>query len=81
MKALVWLGPHSAEVRDIQEPEPGDDEVVVTVQLAGMCGSDVTAYKGGMGISRPGAVRGHEFVGVLESGKPVGVNPVIELLR
>jgi 2-desacetyl-2-hydroxyethyl bacteriochlorophyllide A dehydrogenase len=38
---------------------------VVAVQHAGICGSDVGAYRGTMGTARPGAVRGHEFSGVV----------------
>jgi 2-desacetyl-2-hydroxyethyl bacteriochlorophyllide A dehydrogenase len=52
---------------DVVEPVAASGEVVVTVQLAGICGSDVSAYRGTMGIARPGDVRGHEFAGVVSA--------------
>ncbi|BBG03831.1 MULTISPECIES: zinc-dependent alcohol dehydrogenase [Pseudonocardia] len=84
MQALIWHGPHRHEHGDVPEPTPGPGEVLVQVHRAGICGSDVTAHKGLMGISRPGAVRGHEFAGVLaggadgwRAGERVAVNPVL----
>ncbi|GAB3365345.1 alcohol dehydrogenase catalytic domain-containing protein [Modestobacter lapidis] len=52
-------------VGEVDEPVAVAGEVVVTVHRVGICGSDVTAYRGNMGIARPGDVRGHEFAGVV----------------
>lgn len=75
------------ESADVADPQPTVGEVIVQVTLAGICGSDVTAYKGIMGISRPGAIRGHEFAGIVVGvgspsdaewiGRRVAVNPVV----
>lgn len=85
MKALVWRGPGVHEKAQVPEPAPVAGEVLVRVELAGICGSDVTAHKGLMGISKPGAIRGHEFAGRIAStdhpahpvGTRVSVDPVI----
>ncbi|MBM9468134.1 alcohol dehydrogenase catalytic domain-containing protein [Nakamurella sp. YIM 132084] len=89
MKALVWQGPYSHEMQQIPAPSAGGSEILVRVGLVGICGSDVTAHKGLMGISRPGAVRGHEFGGTVEHsddprlpvGTRVSVNPVLSCGR
>ena len=85
MRALVWRGPYVHELASIDAPEPEPDEVLVEVALVGICGSDVTAHKGVMGIARPGSVRGHEFAGTVVSasgathavGTRVTVDPVV----
>lgn len=85
MRALTWRGPLVQELDDIPVPEVGHGEVLVAVERAGICGSDVTAHKGTMGTGRPGMVRGHEFAGTiaasdtaeLEAGTRVAVNPVV----
>lgn len=67
MRALQWGGPDRMTVGDVAEPAVGPGEAVVTVHSVGICGSDVTAYRGRMGIARPGDVRGHEFSGVVSA--------------
>jgi 2-desacetyl-2-hydroxyethyl bacteriochlorophyllide A dehydrogenase len=65
MRALRWAGPDAMTAGEADEPAAAAGEVVVTVHRVGICGSDVTAYRGKMGIARPGDVRGHEFAGVV----------------
>jgi threonine dehydrogenase-like Zn-dependent dehydrogenase len=85
MRALVWQGPFAHEIDEIESPVPAAGEVLIAVERVGICGSDVTAHKGVMGISKPGAVRGHEFAGVvtdaadstLRVGTRVTVDPVV----
>lgn len=85
MRALVWQGPFTVEVDAVDAPEPAAGEVLVAPAVVGICGSDVTAYKGKMGTARPGAIRGHEFGGTIarsssESpavGARVAVDPVV----
>ena len=48
MKASVYLGPERVELRDIEEPKPGDDEVLIKVARAGLCGTDLHVYQGHM---------------------------------
>src|SRR5436190_356733 len=62
MKALVWRGGSLLTLEDIPEPEPAPGEVVVQVVLAGICGSDLHAYRGHDTARTPPLVRGHAAV-------------------
>lgn len=65
MKAIVQTGTRSVEVQEHPEPEPGDDEVLVRVHTAGLCGSDAHAYlyeEGYKWIPIP-RIMGHEYSG------------------
>ncbi len=72
MDAVVRTGLDrgAIELRDVPEPTPAADEVLVRIAHAGLCGSDVGAYLGHpeyddfMPIP---SVLGHEFAGVVES--------------
>ena len=44
MKALVYTTPGKVEVHNISVPHANSDEVIVRVQVAGICGSDGTTY-------------------------------------
>jgi L-iditol 2-dehydrogenase len=65
VRALVVEGPGVAAVADVPEPVPGPGEVLVAVDAAGICGSDVELLDG----RRPAAyvsypvVPGHEWAG------------------
>lgn len=65
MRALRWAGPDAMTAGEADEPVAAAGEVVVDVHRVGICGSDVTAYRGKMGIARTGDVRGHEFSGLV----------------
>ena len=76
MKALVWYGDRSVVYEDAPEPEPAADEVVLDVELAGICGSDLHGYRGHPGPRVPPLVLGHEVVGRLD-GEEYAVYPLI----
>ncbi len=70
MRAFVITGPGQAVVRDIEPPEPGPGQVVVDVERAGVCGTDVEFFTGHMVYLRTGEARypvriGHEWCGVV----------------
>ncbi len=75
MKAVVkyGFGPHETEIRDIPVPEIGDDDILIEVKAAGVCGSDIAFDDGHHeNILRPPVVLGHEFSGVVHKvGKNV----------
>ncbi len=78
MKALVYLGADQVALRD--EPDAtrrGNDDVVMRVDAAGICGSDLHAYHGHDPRRVPPLVLGHEAVGRLPDGRRVVVNPLI----
>ena len=63
-------GPGRAEVRDIDPPVPGPGQVIVDVERAGVCGTDMEFFTGHMAYLRTGEARypvriGHEWCGVV----------------
>lgn len=66
--AVVNFGPepYSVELRDISEPELGDDEVLLEVKAVGVCGSDLHMWTGHQSwkVAYP-MVLGHEFSGTI----------------
>jgi threonine dehydrogenase-like Zn-dependent dehydrogenase len=70
VRALVITAPGQAAVHDVDPPEPGPGQVVVDVERAGVCGTDVEFYTGHMVYLRTGEARypvriGHEWCGVV----------------
>lgn len=73
MQALTWHGREDIRLAEVPEPVLQEDgDVVVKVELAGICGSDLHVYHEREKGIDPGTVMGHEFVGrVLATGKDV----------
>lgn len=64
-------GPGNLELRDIPKPEPNDNEVLIKVKAAGICGSDIH-IKHDQAFHTPPVVLGHEYSGtVVEVGSDV----------
>ena len=76
MRAAVLDSPTHLTVREIPDPEPGPNEVVVAVSLAGICGTDYSLYQGKFDVPFP-VVPGHEGMGVVKEIGP-GVANVSE---
>lgn len=66
MKALVYTGPETVEVRDVAEPSPRKGAVKVRMVYCGICGSDIGIFSGKHPRAKAPLVLGHEFVGVVE---------------
>jgi len=66
MEALVWLGGDRLEIEDLPSEVPNSEETLFNVVLAGICGSDLHAYRGHGGKRVPPLVLGHEAVGRIE---------------
>jgi L-iditol 2-dehydrogenase len=65
MKALVWHGGEHVGLESLPEPLLADGESLLDVRLAGICGSDLHAYRGQPGPRRPPLVLGHEAIGTV----------------
>lgn len=77
MKAVILHGPdnypNNYEVMDIPKPECGDDDLVIKMKAAALCGTDKRIFTGAKtkGV-RPDSVVGHEICGLIEEvGKNV----------
>ncbi|MEE2657994.1 MAG: zinc-binding dehydrogenase [Candidatus Latescibacterota bacterium] len=54
------------EVRDVPAPTPDDDDVVISVQATGICGSDLHIFEDAIQIPiRVPVIIGHEFSGLV----------------
>lgn len=72
MKALVYEGPRIMNVREVPVPQPEPDELLVRVDKAGICGSELGGYLGHNSLRKPPLIMGHEFAGtVVEAGAQV----------
>ena len=64
MRAAVYEGEGRLVVRDVPDPLPAPDEVLIEVEACGVCGSDVQIINMPPGHpSTPPVIIGHEFVG------------------
>ena len=64
MRAAVYEGEGRLVVRDVPDPLPAPDEVLIEVEACGVCGSDVQIINVPPGHpSTPPVIIGHEFVG------------------
>lgn len=76
MRALVITAPGHAEIQDVPKPQPGPDDVVIDVQRAGICGTDIEFFTGEMQYLHSGLASfpiriGHEWMGTV---REVGTN-------
>ncbi|TVY23609.1 Zinc-type alcohol dehydrogenase-like protein [Lachnellula hyalina] len=73
MKALVWMGKNTVEVRDVPKPRVVEDrDVILKVTGSTVCGSDLHLLHGTVLQLEKGDILGHEFCGEVESmGKNV----------
>jgi L-iditol 2-dehydrogenase len=51
------------EIRELETPPVGDEEVLIKVKAAGICGSDIHAFHGTHPFRKPPMVLGHEVTG------------------
>ena len=65
-RAIVMDESGDIDVRTLDVPDIGSDELLVRVELTGICGSDVHMRTGGLDLDFP-VVPGHELAGVVES--------------
>jgi len=60
--AAVIHGPKDVRLEEIKKPQPEDEEVLIRVNAAGICGSDIHIWKGNLEVHYP-LVPGHECCG------------------
>lgn len=74
MKAAVYMGPGNMEITDVPDPHPGKGDMVLKVECAAVCGTDVRIYRNGHKMIPAGTRRilGHEIAGtIVEVGDEV----------
>ncbi len=66
MKAVRFMAVGEIELRDVDKPSPGPDDLLVRVEACGICGTDRHILHGEF-PSRPPVTLGHEFCGIVEA--------------
>lgn len=67
MRALRYAGDREVVCHDRADPRPGPNEVVLRIQSAGICGSDLHVYRHpGPDFVETGRIPGHEPAGVID---------------
>ncbi len=85
MKAVVFEKTHTLSIQDIPIPKLDAGDVLIQMELCGICASDIAALRGDVSDYNPPVVMGHEIAGVVvESrhkqvnvGEKVTVNPML----
>jgi 2-desacetyl-2-hydroxyethyl bacteriochlorophyllide A dehydrogenase len=77
MRALVYTAPGKVEMQERPRPDPRNGEEEIAVEVAGICGSDISGFLGHSGLRLPPLVLGHELVGRLRDGRRVVANPLV----
>jgi threonine dehydrogenase-like Zn-dependent dehydrogenase len=67
VKAFCITAPGETAIRDVEEPVPGGDEVLLRVCVVGLCGSDLNTFRGTNPMVTYPRVPGHEISAVIES--------------
>lgn len=73
MKTLIYSRPYQMAIEERPYPQlaAGQEQVVIRIGAAGICGSDMHAFHGQDPRRQPGLVLGHEFAGeIVESQSP-----------
>ncbi|MBW3638192.1 MAG: alcohol dehydrogenase catalytic domain-containing protein [Armatimonadetes bacterium] len=74
MRAVVCHGPEDYRLQELPTPQAGPGEVVVKIEVAGICASDVKCYSGApmfwgdairQGYCQAPITAGHEFIGTV----------------
>jgi len=66
MKAIRYYGIKDVRTEDVEIPNLSDDEVLIKVLFAGICGSDLHIYNKQMFIENIPETMGHEYIGRIE---------------
>jgi len=76
MRALVWVAPGKIGLQEVDKPVPQEDEVLIRVRAAGICGSEVEGFLGKSDKRIPPLIMGHEFAGDVEQSGAGGADPL-----
>jgi L-iditol 2-dehydrogenase len=76
VKQAVMVAPGKIEIREVERPSAGPEEVLVRIRNIGVCGSDIHVFHGKHPYTSYPVVQGHEV-----SGEVAELGPGVEGLR
>ena len=77
MRALIYTAPGKVELEQRERPDLHDNEEEIAIEVAGVCGSDISGFLGHSALRKPPLVLGHELVGRRRDGQRVVANPLL----
>lgn len=72
MKALVLERPQQASVRNICEPGLSENEILLKVRMVGLCGTDLSSFRGTNPLVSFPRILGHEVCASVVGGEGIG---------
>ena len=78
MKAIKLQEPRQVDCVELEKPVPGPGQALVRIKTAGICGSDIGAFRGTNKLVSYPRIIGHELAGILEevpADNPKGLKP------
>ncbi len=73
----MYTAPGKVELQERPRPAALSGEEEIAIEVAGVCGSDISGFLGHSALRRPGLVLGHELVGRRRDGRRVVANPLV----
>lgn len=67
MKAVNLEKPWEISVAEVEKPVPKEGEALIRIMSAGICGSDIGAFRGTNNLVTYPRIIGHELAGIVES--------------
>lgn len=72
MKAAVFEKRETVSVQEVDRPKPPAGELLIKVDLCGICGTDAHIFSGELNVAKPPVALGHEVAGeIVELGEGV----------
>jgi threonine dehydrogenase-like Zn-dependent dehydrogenase len=66
MRAFVIDAPGKTRVAEVERPAPGPDEVLLRTRVVGMCGTDLSTFRGKNPLVTYPRIPGHEIAATIE---------------
>lgn len=73
----MYTAPGQVEIQEQPRPSAGAGDEEIAIQVAGVCGSDISGFLGHSALRKPPLVLGHELVGRRRNGRRVVANPLV----
>lgn len=71
MRAVKLMEAKHYQVVEVPEPQQDGRQVIIKVEMVGICGSDLSIWKDGKnGVFGDGKIMGHEFIGIVTDPGP-----------
>jgi L-iditol 2-dehydrogenase len=77
VRALVYVAPGKVKIEERPRPVAREGETEIAIDVAGICGSDISGFLGHSALRQPPLVLGHELVGRLANGHRIVANPLV----